>query len=355
MSASLVHFAVCDDVLRASGLADGMEKRLLEAWRRFPNFARLGSVGPDLPYYETPVKDGLKMKLDINIPIQPHGYLLHTKEPNVFATKLFHIIEADGPNEASDGLLAFAAGYLTHLATDYVIHPYVNDQAGKYYVSEEHQRTHRLIEIYQDVYLFRKMYEKTAQGEDQDVGDAFRKKDLEAKIDVPGESALLGGWDTQRSLRMLFQRAFLETHGIHITEQNVEDWFDGMSKTLRVLNKNVSPYTRALHKPEDQWANKAYPPGVFFGDQDPIVALTTQMWKDETAKPSPLTGNASSASALQVENNKSLYGRAIARGVKYLQAASAYLMNHDYRAFVDAIPGNDLSDPLGGEPAVAGH
>ena len=247
-----------------------------------------------------------------------------------------------------------AAGYLTHLATDYVIHPYVNEQAGKYYVSDEHQVTHRMIEIYQDVYLFRKMYEKTAQGKKQDVVDAFRKKDLEAKIDVPGESALFGGWDTQRSLRMLFQRAFLETHGVHITEQNVEDWFDGTSMTLRVLNKNVSPYTRALHKPDDALAQKACPPGKFYVDTDPVVALTTQMWKDETAKPSQVAGNKLSAEELDEKNNKSLYGRAIARGVAYLQAASEYLATHRYDLFVKAIPGSDLSDPLGGEPAVAG-
>ena len=121
MSASLVHFAVCDDVLRASGLADGMEERLLKACCRFPNFARLGSVGPDLPYYETPVKDGLKMQLDINIPIQPHGYLLHTKEPNVFAARLFHIIEADGANKAQEGLLAFAAEDVNDFETAPVI------------------------------------------------------------------------------------------------------------------------------------------------------------------------------------------------------------------------------------------
>ena len=324
MSASLVHFAVCDDVLRASRLVDGMGKRLLDACGRFPNFARLGSIGPDLPYYETPVKDGLKMKLDIHLPIQPQGYLLHAKEPNVFAARLFHIIEADGDatNGASGGLLAFAAGYLTHLATDYIIHPYVNEHAGKYYVREENQVTHRLIEIYQDVHLFQKMYEKSTEGKDQDVVDAFRKKDFEAKIDVPGESALFGGWDTQRSFRMLFQRAFLETHGVHITEQTVEDWFDGTSMILRVLNKNVSPYTRALHKPENKWAQMAYLSGEFYDEQDPVVALTTRMWKGDAI-------NACPENTLDEKDNKSLYGQAIARGVKYLQSASKALRRNN--------------------------
>ena len=50
--------------------------------------------------------------------------------------------------------LAFACGYLTHIAADQVVHPFVNSIAGPYYASHKNRRTHREVEVYQDVALY---------------------------------------------------------------------------------------------------------------------------------------------------------------------------------------------------------
>ena len=356
MSASLVHFAVCDDASRIIGTFPKSFDRIKDALTSYPNFARLGSIGPDLPYYEKPVGDGLKMILDINIPLQASGYLLHTKTPNCFAARLFHIIEADGKDlanldDAHMKLLAFALGYLTHMATDHVIHPYVNKKAGKYYVKSENQTKHRMIEIYQDVHLFRMQYMKDVKGKKQDVVSIFKAKNFEAKIDVPGESSVLGGfWDTQRIFRIFMQRAFLETFGSEVSEQNVEDWIDGAALALKIINKNVTPYTRALIKPDEALQSEACGGDVFYKCDDPIVSLATTLWKSEDKRRNTKKPAQPEMVDLPDEGeNSSLYGKAIARSLTYITLAQRYLDNNEsYLEFEKDLPGYDLSDPKSG-------
>lgn len=356
MSASLVHFAVCDDVARILDCYPANYARIKNALSTYPNFARLGSIGPDLPYYEKPVGDGLKMILDIHIPLQASGYLLHTKNPNLFAATLFHIIEADRKDlqdaeDADKKLLAFALGYLTHMATDHVIHPYVNEKAGKYYVKDEHQTKHRMIEIYQDVHLFRMQYEKDEEGKQQDAVEAFKRKNFEAKIDIPGESSVLGGfWDTQRIFRIFIQRAFLEAFGSAVSEQTIEDWIDGASMTLRVINKNVTPYTRALMKQDATLQHEACGNEIFYKADDPIIKMTTELWRAESTRKNPATPEETElATIVDEKNNVSLYSRAVARSLRYVALAQRYLDDNSYYAgFKADLPGDDLSDPKSG-------
>ena len=363
MSASLVHFAVCDDVCRI--LFEMPEPKvgndIKTACSAYPNYTRLGSIGPDIPYFEQPVSGGIKMFLDIHMPITPNAYVLHSKTPNLFAVNLFHLILADSADLAEEKqanlkLLAFAVGYLTHMATDHVIHPFVNANAGKYYVCDENKVRHRTIEIYHDVHLFRQMYAKDSEGNDLDPVKEFTGKDFEAKIDIVDESFLekLTGnfWDTELTFRVLLQRAFLETYGMEVGEKTIEDWVDGAMLTLSNINHRVSPYTRALHKPKAQWQELAFKKGdvsdpkVFYDPDDAIVAFTRNMWRrNATAKAGAEADNVKLGAGMQKARNKSLYARAILQSMKYIKAADKYVQNKDTEAFIKAIPAWDLSDP----------
>jgi len=346
MSASLVHFAVCDDVCRilSEMPKTSMGNDIKTACSAYPNYTRLGSIGPDIPYFERPVEGGIKMFLDIHMPITPTAYVLHSTTPNLFAVNLFRLILADSADlaeeeQANFKLLAFAVGYLTHMATDHIIHPFVNANAGKYYVRDNNKVRHRMIEIYHDVHLFKEMYTKGAEG------------NFEAKIDIVDESffeKLTGNfWDTELTFRVLLQRAFLETYGMDVAETTVEDWVDGAMLTLSNLNRRVSPYTRALHKPKDEWTHMAFSdPKVFYDPNDAIVAFTRDMWRrNAEGKPGAEADNVKLGTGMQKARNKSLYAQAILQSMKYIKAADKYVEKKDTEAFIRAIPAWDLSDP----------
>jgi hypothetical protein len=351
MSASLVHFAVCDDVCRIlSRLSrDKVGDDIKNACNEYPNYTRLGSIGPDLPYFGEPAVTGLKMFLDIHIPITPSAYILHSKNPNLFVVNLFRLITTDRKDltkekEAYLKLLAFVVGYLTHMATDRVIHPFVNEKAEKYYVSDENKVKHRMIEIYQDIHLFEKMYSKDPKKE-------FESKNFEAKIDIVDESFSRDlserFWDTELTFRVLLQRAFLETYGFELNEKTIEDWVDGAMLTLSNINRRLSPYSRALYKPKDEWKKLAFNrnPEKFYNPDDPIVKFSRKVWKNEKDKPTKLA-TAELNKHLKERKDKSLYAKSILQSVDYAREANKYLTDEDSDAFRDALlPDSDLSDP----------
>jgi hypothetical protein len=75
--------------------------------------------------------------------------LLHYRKSGQFATALL--------DEAGDDdcLLAYAVGYLSHVATDTVGHPYVNMVVRGPY--RHHGQRHKVVESYQDVWAFDKV------------------------------------------------------------------------------------------------------------------------------------------------------------------------------------------------------
>lgn len=358
MSASLVHFAACDDVCRilfrlsVNDVGNSIKKACCE----YPNYTRLGSIGPDLPYFGEPVVTGLKMFLDIHVPITPSAYILHSKTPNLFAVNLFRLIMTDREylskkKQADLKLLAFAVGYLTHMATDRIIHPFVNKRADKYYVSDENKVKHRMIEIYQDMYLFKAMYKEDPKGNALDPKKEFESKNFEAKIDIVDESFSRDlserFWDTELTFRVLLQRAFLETYGFELTEATIEDWVDGAMLTLSNLNRRLSPYSRVLYKPKKEWEELAFnhKPKKFYNPDDPIVESSREVWKYEEGRCTK-PDNTKLDKRLEERKDGSLYAKSILQSVDYVKDANKYLTDKDTDTFINALsPDSDLSDP----------
>ncbi|MGD0662479.1 MAG: zinc dependent phospholipase C family protein [Syntrophorhabdales bacterium] len=142
MPAGIVHMLVSRAV--REGLSQGSEadKEFANILEKYANCMELGSLGPDLPYYESMIKGAMDMILkrsDKPMGVDQWSYQLHSKDPNVFPLKMIEItwketaLEKDEWDEDDHKKFAFICGYLTHVAADQIVHPIVNLIAGPYY------------------------------------------------------------------------------------------------------------------------------------------------------------------------------------------------------------------------------
>jgi hypothetical protein len=215
--------------------------------RRNMVFANLGSLGPDLPYYQNIAKTAIKTllfkKSDKPVGIHNYAYPLHSCNPNVFALKLLELIwkesEYWNPEEwdsQDNSKFAFLCGYLSHVAADQIIHPVVNKIAKPYYQKIENSETHRECEIYQDISIFLDMEGRNPLHEE-----------INKKLDIaPDSSTNAPTW-----FRYFIQKAFLEAFGIYVDEGIVEDWLDGTLLITRLLD-NGGPYPAAFEEIENE-------------------------------------------------------------------------------------------------------
>jgi len=119
-------------------------------------YAYLGAVFPDLPYYN-PDKTGFAADL------------FHYNMSSTFAIKLIDYAKGKGENEAGKRLMAFILGFISHIACDVVCHPYINTIAGAYWsqpvpfideidipllpIKEGKVHMHMMTEAHQDAWL----------------------------------------------------------------------------------------------------------------------------------------------------------------------------------------------------------
>lgn len=334
MPASLAHFFTCDDAVRIVCVSRPVSGLVKSLFKEFPSYARMGSIGPDLPYFATPVKTGIYMLLDINLPVDPFGHLLHCKAPALFACNLLATIKADLKDSAKSGdakkqmavkqTLAFALGYLTHIAADTIVHPVVNKLAGSFYLSEKNQTLHREIEIYQDVMLFKKLYGRDAEGKSEAGQNEWCRKEFMSKnfagwIDLIQDSPikhLIGGWDTDVYFRTLLQRSFLETYNNCPDEKAIESWIDGALTTMQNINHTLSPYTRTLYRPDAAKVNGFFKKTRYYNTEDPAISAAEAI-RQNRKKPAPERAIG--------QKQSSLYGKAIQKSCRYIISADDFL------------------------------
>jgi len=277
MPANIAHLLICNKAVKV--LQDGGEYEafinILDADERKP-FLNLGSIGPDLSYYGSQWQ-GLKSLLldqsDKPLGVDGWSYLLHSKEPNRFPLTLIELTWKDTrwEEEEWEGVdydkLAFACGYLSHMAADQIIHPRVNDIAGPYYRRGESRRIHRECEIYQDIALFHTLYP------DED----FMEKSFNLWVDLePKSSHNAPDW-----FRYFLQRAFVESHGVYSKEGEIEDWIDGLLLILRGI-KWAGPYKTAYEELENHGIESGKFANYFKDYMDlffQAVELTSIYWK----------------------------------------------------------------------------
>ena len=238
MPASIAHMLL-SQLCRKSLLSRERYQEFTVILEKHKTYMELGSVGPDLPYYENAAKATLNLLLDRSdkpMGVDQWSYQLHSKHPNVFPLKMIEIawresnLNIEEWEEDDDQKFAFICGFLTHIAADQIIHPWVNQIAGPYYKGGDHRERHRECEVYQDVVIYQ---------------EVFPGKDL--LDDRPNAWCDLNsgfGGNTPVWFRYFLQKAFVEAHSVAPAESSIEDWVDGFLLTLRGLN-NVGPYVKA--------------------------------------------------------------------------------------------------------------
>ena len=255
MPSFVAHLLIAKDVFGFSGLPDIRENL---------NYLSLGSLAPDLPYYRNVFGSAIGTFFEEKFnPDSPGFYsgpgdYFHSRTANLFPMKMLEVIRKDDDPEKEKQKLSFAFGYLTHVAADHHIHPFVNKYAGSFYMSGRNRKRHRMLEVYQDIFL----YEEKCSGKqffDEDFPSWFdvgppRK---ETEISVAGtegpetEKILSPKIYTYDWLRSLIQRAFLETYSSIIEEDEVEKWVKGFNSIFKPM-PNIGPYHDAYQNIKEE-------------------------------------------------------------------------------------------------------
>lgn len=112
---------------------------------RWLRFCELGAVSPDYPYLDllnNMIFDGSKVWADT---------MHHTNTNSVIRASAERLSEQQGV--AQEKGMAWLLGYTAHVVMDATIHPVINLKVGEY---EENKRKHRVCEMNQDVFIYRK-------------------------------------------------------------------------------------------------------------------------------------------------------------------------------------------------------
>jgi len=277
MPANIAHLLICNKAVKALQNGDAYEEfiNVLDSDRCKP-YLNLGSIGPDLSYYGSQW-EGLQALLfeqsDKPLGVDGWSYLLHSKQPNVFPLTLIELTwkdtrwEQEEWEEVDQYKFAFTCGFLSHMASDQLIHPMVNDIAGPYYRKGENRRVHRECEIYQDVALFQELYPQ----------EDFMDKSFNLWVDLEPESS----HNAPDWFRYFIQRAFVESHGVYPKEGEIEDWVDGLLLILRGI-KWAGPYKTAYEELKDEGLHSEKFSRYFEGYMDRFfdaVELTSIYWR----------------------------------------------------------------------------
>jgi hypothetical protein len=278
MPAFITHFLVAKDVFSSSGLADTDQNR---------RYFLLGSVGPDLPYYRnvfgTAIGTFFEETFNPNSPgiYTGWGDLFHARTPNLFPLKMIETIRKDNDQATETQKLAFALGYLTHVAADQHIHPHVNAYAGPYYASGVNRKNHRTLEVYEDILVYEMKSGKKFFSEDFlswfDVSVRETVEIVEPYVGPRTEERLASYVPVW--LSSFIQRAFMEAYGTILDGKEVEKWVGGFASIFPML-KGIGPYHDACESMEGTPSDEAKKCIDFFANHD----YTGQCFTPATAR-----------------------------------------------------------------------
>ncbi len=134
---TLLHELLQSDRLAPAASASGIPAVLANY---FP-YCALGAVSPDYPNLA-------RNKYSARWAVAMHI----TRASAILNSGIVRVRNAPGAKR--DKLFAWLLGYCAHLVTDVTIHPIVQAKVGNY---AENQRQHRICEMHQDSYIYRRM------------------------------------------------------------------------------------------------------------------------------------------------------------------------------------------------------
>jgi hypothetical protein len=130
-------------------------------------YAFLGAVFPDLPYYNPPSEKFLRGGMNKGTSFAAN--LFHYNMSGTYAIKLIDYAKGKHGRASAERLMAFILGFISHIACDIVCHPYINTIAGSYWsqavpfidkidvpilpIKEGKVHMHMMTETHQDAWL----------------------------------------------------------------------------------------------------------------------------------------------------------------------------------------------------------
>ena len=208
--------------LRQNGGAEKTDKGISQ-------YAYLGAVFPDLPYYNPDEKKGTEFAAD----------LFHYNKSGTYAIKLIDYAKGKGVgSESGDRLMAFILGFVSHIACDVVCHPYINTIAGAYwnqlvpYIGKIELpmlpsrkgkvSMHMMTETHQDAWLAQSYFGL------KDLSSTGSSKSWSDFIDDVGLGYFVGIKDRTVELFGDVRKCFEEVYGKKLEEEPLEDAGDNI-------------------------------------------------------------------------------------------------------------------------------
>jgi hypothetical protein len=120
----------------------GCPSPIVTAVKKWFKFCELGAVSPDYPYLVVESSDA-KRWADL-MHLDHSGEMIHAGVRRL--RRMTGI--------AADKCAAWLLGYSSHVVMDATVHPVVEMKVGKY---EENKRAHRVCEMHQDTYIYKRL------------------------------------------------------------------------------------------------------------------------------------------------------------------------------------------------------
>jgi hypothetical protein len=258
------------------------------------------------------------------------GDMIHGAEGNDTSGPVHEMLKAlrDSPNDTLYGeKAAFVCGFLTHIALDSILHPYVYHVSGNYYDEDpvarrESQARHRLIETWLDLHLLEQSSQRLARctylSEIRGKGALNRQLmrflftacEKSFQIDPEAWRFLLRGYRVQMILNAAFRRAAL-------------------GKSLCLVDRFLSGRLQSFLALFYPWGNSEVPEEI----------INFKSFRH------PVTGD------VQGDGFASLWKQSVERSGEFLTAVEKYLfLGMDDDELRNVIRGYSLSTGLEGVP-----
>lgn len=158
-------------------------------------YCNFGSVCPDLSYLAK----------------EPHySDLMHFIKTGDFVKSALEIIKTKKDKE-KEKCIAWLFGYVSHMVTDMVIHPIIEEKVGEYSARPENELNHLKCEMYQDTYIFKKKL-------DLDISEA---EFIDSRLKACGN-----GYTLDKEIINFWNEIFEKNYPTeNQNKPNINDWF----------------------------------------------------------------------------------------------------------------------------------
>ena len=213
------------------------------------NFFQVGAVGPDLPYASIADNDWfLTSQSDL-------ADQFHHHRTNQIALEALPVIKNISKllKKKKRAHFAYYLGYMSHIVSDGIFHPFIRDVVGDY---EQNQTAHRVFEMRLDVLLFNHFYQRSGMPAE------FNKSNIHDELEN-----LEKHYKTRRMARKVmrsFKNRIASVYGENYEVDKILSWIKGLHRLFDfaegehpAIYKNISILDDFLFPNLDEVIRKA--------------------------------------------------------------------------------------------------